>query len=257
MQADDFDPSAYLSVPQLDVPSQLALCRQLLALAPDELPPAAQTCKRRLLEATRTLADGYKVTQSDDPALSKRPIDLAADNAWACVKARLEPYTWLDEDQFPEAETAQVLLRKLFPGGLAFTQLEYGAQWAEASWRIKILSEQKLEPELRRLCGDLFVDELLRCHKEYEKMAGVASIRRGRTEGARRPNLADLRRQAVQAVIAWQAQLVALHLAGQLDARMSLSPTDEYREKIAAGRTAEPRSPSAPPPPSPPEPVPA
>lgn len=244
----DFDPSAYMRTPQLDVPSQIALGRQLLALAPVELPQAAQVCRKRLLAATTALTDAYKLTQSDEAALLKRPIDLRADNAWASIMARLEPYTWLDEDEFPEHERARVLLRKLFPSGLSFTQLEYGAQWAEASWRIQLLAEENHESELRRLCGDLFVDELLRWHKEYEKMVGVAPLRRtARPAGsAPRPNLAELRRQAAQAVVAWQAQLVALHLAGHPDARSALRPTDEYRDKLAASPRAEPE----PPPPS-------
>lgn len=248
IQPDDFDPSAYMTTPRLDVPSQIALGRQLLAVAPLELPRSAEVCRKRLLEATRALADAYKLTQSDDPALSKRPIDQAADNTWACVKSRLEPYTWLDEDEHPEAGIAQVLWRKLFPTGLAFTQLEYGAQWAEANWRLSLIAEEKLEPELRRLCGNLFIDELLRWHKEYEKMVGVAPARRSRAESPDRPNLAELRRQAAQAVVAWQAQLVALHLGGHKDARSALRPTDEYRDKLAAAArsTPEPTPPSPP-----------
>ena len=245
-QTDDFDPGAYMSAPKLDVPSQIALGRQLLALAPVELSRSAETSKKRLLEATRQLADAYKLTQSDDPALLKRPIDQASDNAWACVKARLEPYTWLDEDSHPEAGIAHVLYRKLFPTGLAFTQLEYGAQCVESSWRIQLIAEQKLEPELRRLCGDAFIDELFHWHKEDGKMAGVVPARRGgRPESAPRPNLAELRRQAAQAVVAWQAQLVALHLSGHKDARNCLRPTDEYRSKLAAApRTAAEQEPA-------------
>lgn len=248
--ADDFDPSAYMRNPQLDVPSQIALGRQLLALAPVELPAAAQVCRKRLLAATANLAEAYKLTQSEDAALLKRPIDQRADNAWASIMARLEPYTWLDEEEHPDGARARVLLRKLFPSGLSFTQLEYGAQWAEASWRIQLLAEENHEPELRRLCGNVFVDELLRWHKEYEKMVGVAPARRAARQpgSAPRPNLAELRRQAVQAVVAWQAQLVALHLAGHPEARNALRPTDEYRDKLTApSRPAAPPPPSAPP----------
>jgi hypothetical protein len=39
----DFDPSAYMSSPPLDVPSQIALGRQLLAAAPADLPRPVET----------------------------------------------------------------------------------------------------------------------------------------------------------------------------------------------------------------------
>ena len=254
---DEFDPSVYMYNPRLDVPSQIALGRQLLAAAPPDLPKPAELCKRLLGSATRALEDGYQTTQTLDPTL-KRPIDLSTDNTWCCVKTRLEPFTWLDGDRFPDAASARSILQKLFPNGLAFTQLEYGAQWAEASWRIKLIADEGLEPELRRLCGDLFVDELFHWHKEYAKMVGVVPPPRGGKEADEpRPNLAELRRQAGQAVVAWQAQLVALHLAGHKGARAALRPTDEYREKVAASIT-RPGSDQAPTPPAatPPAPIP-
>lgn len=247
--ADDFDPSAYMTAPRLDVPSLIALCRQLLAVSPPELPLPAEACKKKLLAAARALEEGYQAAQGQEPGQQRRPIDQGADNAWASVKSRLEAYTWLDEERFPAAGRAKALASKLFPSGLSFLQLEYGAQWAEASWRIKWLADEKLEPELRRLCGDVFIDELFRWHKEYAKMVGVIPARRGaKAEGDAepRPNLAELRWQAGHAVVAWQAQLVALHLGGHPQARAGLRPTDDYREKLAAGGPKDPPAPKTP-----------
>ena len=180
-------------------------------------------------------------------------MDQCADTTWISLKSRLDPYTWLDEERFPDAGLAKSFTRRLFPSGLSFPQLEYGAQWAEASWRIKLIADEGLEPELRRLCGDVFVDELQRWHKEYGKMVGTVAARRGADNKARpRPNLAELRRQAMQAAVAWQMQLVALHLAGHPEARAALRPTDDYRAKLAAGSkatpTPAPEDPSPPPP---------
>ncbi len=250
---DDFDLGAYTTVPHLDVPSQIALGRQLLAAAPLDLPPQAETCKRRLFTETRALEQGYQAAQDESPGPLRRPVDQCADTTWISLKSRLDPYTWLDEERFPDAGLAKSFTRRLFPSGLSFTQLEYGAQWAEASWRIKLIADEGLEPELRRLCGDVFVDELQRWHKEYGKMVGTVAARRGADNKARpRPNLAELRRQAMQAAVAWQMQLVALHLAGHPEARAALRPTDDYRAKLAAGSkatpTPAPEDPSPPPP---------
>ena len=83
ISADDFDLGAYTTIPHLDVPSQIALGRQLLTAAPRELPPHAETCKRRLLATTRELEEGYEEAQEDGPGQLRRPVDLAADNTSA------------------------------------------------------------------------------------------------------------------------------------------------------------------------------
>jgi hypothetical protein len=236
-----------MSAPPLDAPSLIALSRQLLAVTPSDLPAQAEACKKRLLATTRALEEGYQTSQGQDPGQQRRPIDQRTDNTWSCLKSRLEPYTWLDEERFPEASRAKALSSKLFPTGLSFLQLEYGAQWAEASWRVKLLADEQLEPELRRLCGDIFVDELLRWHKEYAKMVGVVPAKRGaKAEAEPRTSVGELRRQVGQAVVAWQAQLVALHLGGHPHARSGLRPTDDYRDKLAASGSKAPPEPKTP-----------
>ena len=264
----DFDPRDYLTTPPLDVPGIIALSRQLLALAPADVPKPAETCKRQLARAVKDLEAGYQASQTQDPAVRRKPIDAAADTAWGCIKTRLEPYLWIDPARHPPAHAAQRIYRKLFPSGLSFTQLEFGAQWAEASWRIQVLADEGLEPELRRLCGDFFVDELLHWHREYGQMVGVhGPSARAALDGKPAPNLLALRKATTGAIIAWQAQLVALHLAGHPTARAALQPTDAYRDKLDASAPAAgppqpgadptpPASPRVPPvPPSPAEPA--
>ena len=88
-----------------------------------------------------------------------RPVDVGADTSWACLKGR-QSHAWLDPTRAaPDATVARELVGKLFPSGLSFTQLEYAAQWAEATRRIHLIADEGLEPTLRRLCGDLFIDE--------------------------------------------------------------------------------------------------
>lgn len=257
----DFDPRDYLSTPPLDVPGIIALSRQLLALAPADVPKPAETCKRQLARAVKDLEAGYQASQTQDPGVRRKPIDAAADTAWGCIKTRLEPYLWIDPARHAPAQAAQRIYRRLFPSGLSFTQLEFGAQWAEASWRIQVLADEGLEPELRTLCGDFFVDELFHWHREYSQMVGVhGPSARAARDGKPAPNLLALRKATTAAIIAWQAQLVALHLAGHPQARTALQPTDAYRDKLDASAPpagpqqpgADPASPRVPaPPPSP------
>ena len=80
-------------------------------------------------------------------------------------------------------------------------------------------------------------------------MVGVVPARgraKAQPEPESRPNLGELRRQAGQAVVAWQAQLVALHLGGHPNARAGLRPTDDYRDKVATTGTKAPPDPKTP-----------
>jgi hypothetical protein len=226
---DDFDPSSYMSTPRLDVPGLLSLGQRLLSAAPEALPSAAERSKQALGSATQALMDAWEAGPQDDPSHKMRPIDVAADTSWACIKGRLEPYAWLDEGRHPEARTARELLARLFPSGLSFTQLEYAAQWAEATRRIHLIADGNLQPALRRLCGDLFVDELYHWHAEYTHMIGAIAEPESTPEVASPPSLSQLRRQLSQAILAWQVQLVALHLTGHPGARAALYPTDACR----------------------------
>lgn len=226
---DDFDPSSYMSTPRLDVPGLIALGQRLLAAAPDALPAAAERCKQTLAAATQALMAGWELQPQDEPSHKMRPIDMAADTSWACLKGRLEPYAWLDEGRHPDARIARELLARLFPSGLAFTQLEYAAQWAEATRRINLIADGELGPVLRRLCGDLFVDELFHWHAEYTHMIGAIAEPEADQAGSLPPSLSQLRRQIAQAILAWQVQLVALHLTGHPGARAALYPTDACR----------------------------
>ncbi|HNN95857.1 MAG TPA: hypothetical protein PKI03_26455 [Pseudomonadota bacterium] len=231
---DDFDPSDYMSTPRLDVPSLIALGQKLLLAAPAGLPKAAETSKATLQAAIEALLSRWQSGPQEDPAQRMRPVDVGADTSWACLKGRLEPHAWLDPTRSPDATVARELLGKLFPSGLSFTQLEYAAQWAEATRRIHLIADEGLEPTLRRLCGDLFVDELLHWHGEYTKMIGAVSEPEPGSPQAvpsesSAPSLHVVRRQAAQAILAWQVQLVALHLTGHPGAREGLHPTDDCR----------------------------
>lgn len=232
---DDFDPSSYMSTPRLDVPGLISLGQRLLSVAPAGLPASAERSKQALAAATQALMARWEAQPEDDPGLKMRPVDMAADTSWACLKGRLEPYAWLDEGRHPEARIARDLLARLFPTGLAFTQLEYSAQWTEASRRINLIADADLAPILRQLCGDLFVDELYHWHAEYTHQIGAVA-EPDEPDGPDAPpaapppaSLTVLRRLLSQAILAWQVQLVALHLTGHPGARAALYPTDDCR----------------------------
>lgn len=275
----DLVPSDYATAPSgLDVASTLALGHRLLSVAPADLPAQAAVSRELLRTALALLEQAYALLQTAGPGQLRRPVDLRTDNSWSCIKSRLEPWTWLQDDDAKDVAAARELWRKLFPGGtLSFTTLEYNAQWAEANWRIELLAREQLLPLLRRLVGEVFVEQLLTWHARYTEMIGISAKEAARgaadkksgsgkakKKAADRPGsgaaelagelpVGELRRRAQQAIVGWQLNLVTLHLGGHPGARAALAPTDEFRERALSGSRgpAEP-APAEPPAPQPP-----
>jgi hypothetical protein len=99
----------------------------------------------------------------------------------------------------------------LFPDGVSFVRLEYGAQWAEAERRLKVIEKERLKSEIDALCGPEVLAEVRRCHAEYAEMVGVTKAKAKKTK---LPDLRSLRLQLQQAIGAHTMQLLAWALAG-------------------------------------------
>lgn len=251
-----FDPTAYVRVPPLDLPSMIALCRQLLVESPSNPPPAVRSSQTQLSLVVKEASDEHRAQLSAESGQPTRPIDLAADNAWGCVYRRLETYTSLPAELYPRAARAQALLTLLFPDGLRFTQLEYGAQWVEADSRVTILMADRgrLRTELIELVGEDFVAELLRTHAAYGEMVGATRRRPPRS----RPDLRLLRLRLMEAATAHLIQLVAAYLNDSTSSRTKaemqrcFAAVDLYREKLGGPRREGEPTPPAPEPIAPP-----
>ena len=245
----EFDPSRYTRLPPyLDNATTVALGRQRLASSAGVAGPAITRSCGVLQRAVQLLANGMADSVGLDPPGPKRPIDQAADHSWAAVELRLLGWLELPPQDHPEVFHAQILHGKLFADGLRFTQLEYGAQWAEAESRISWLKMSGQLPLLEQLIGKPFVAELLSCHIAYGQMVGADPKKR--TVPAKRPDLGALRKRAQQAILAHQIQLVALCVSGDptehAAAQEALRPVDEYREKLAPTKSAKKEDPESP-----------
>lgn len=241
----DFDPSQYTRLPPyLDNATTVALGRQLVAAASGIVAPAVKKSTSVVSRATQKLADGMAELVGLDAPQQKRPIDQAADHSWAGLQLRLLGWLELPAADHPEVAEAQALHAKLFPNGLRFTQLEYGAQWAEAEARLSWLKGAGQLGVLERLCGKPFVAELLRAHAAYAEMVGTDAKKRATL--ASRPDLTQLRKAAQKAMLAHQIQLVALLMSGEAvqQAEKALRPLDDYREKLMPQKPAKKEDPS-------------
>ena len=243
----DFDPSQYTRLPPyLDSATTMTLGRQLVAAAAGISAPAVKRSTATLSRATQQLADGMADTLGLAPSAQKRPIDQAADHCWSGIELRLRGWLQLPAEDYAEVDAAQTLHSRLFPEGLSFTQLEYGAQWAEADARVSWLKQAGQLTVLEALIGKSFVTELLRTHTAYGQMVGTDPKKRAQAQ--KRPDLPTLRKRTQQAILAHQIQLVALRVSGEEVelATQALRPVDEYREKLAPTKSAKKEDPEAP-----------
>lgn len=261
------DVAAYTRVPNLDMPSLIALCRQLLTESPSSPSPAVRTSQGELGQQTSLCAEEYRLLLTSDDPKDTRPVDALADTAWGAVYRRLDAYALLPSDRYPQADRAASLQSTLFPDGLRFTQLEYGAQWVESDARIQTLlaDRGRLKTELAGLVGGDFVDELLRTHDAYGEMVGATRRRPLRSKA----DLRILRLRLMDAASTHMIQLVATYLNPSTGDRTrdeilrSFAAVDQYRDKLAQPRRPDepaPASddPAAPlPPPISPAPLPA
>lgn len=263
----DFDPTQYSRLPPyMDNSVTLALARQLIAAAPKESSEGARRSAVLLQKNSQALAEGMAESLRESGPPDKRPVDLAADHSWGAIELRLAAWLQLPADEYAQVEAATTLHNQLFPDGLRFTQLEYGAQWAEAESRIQMLKSSGQLPLLERLCDKTFVTELLRCHAAYGAMVGTnlpaaAKPRKKAGAAGKRSeesvvtlDLGWLRKKTQQAILAHQIQLMAMRMsdspAERAAAQAALRPLDEYRDKLAPSRPAKRDEPA-------PEPTPA
>ena len=246
----DFDPSQYSKLPpNLDLASTVALARKLIAAAPVVPSPGAKQSLQILVQTTQPLESGMVDTLRGGSVASKRPLDLLADRSWSAIEKRLGAWMDLPAEQHPEVEAAAELHAMLFPDGLRFTQLEYGAQWAEAESRIQLLKQDHHERMLEQLCGKAFVAELYRCHEAYGAIVGTTAKKAKKAQPEERPDLNLLRKKTQQAILAHQIQLVAMAISTdpseRAAGRAALRPIDEYREKLTPSRPKKEEPPPA------------
>lgn len=263
----EIDPQVYSRLPPyLDMVTTLALARKLIAAAPQRPSPGAKRTVVLLREQSEELEAFLINILRGSPNTDKRPLDSMTDRSWAAIEMRLAAWLQMPMDEHHEAAAeiseATSLHDRLFPDGLRFTQLEYGAQWVEAETRIKMIKEDRLEKRLAHLCGQPFLDELLRCHAMYGDMVGAvppaapaagAGHARNPVE---RPDASTLKKRLQQSILAHQLQLVAMCMSGDADeaaaARLALRPVDDYRDKQTQARPApraespQPASPALP-----------
>jgi len=232
-----FDPGQYVRAPIIDVPGGVGLGCALIAAAqkgaPAPVKKAAESLRRATLELRDSWASAHAASGKQGDA---KAADMAIDNAWAALFARLDAYASLPEARHPRSPRAAALRDRLFPGGLAFLKLAYAEEWAESDKRLTTIEREWLEGEIDSLAGPEFLAELRVAHKAYGEVLGIT---RAAKQSPAPPSFADLLRSLQRAIggyaLQWSAAADADPRAIPL-AKSALRPIDDFRS--AGGRRA-------------------
>jgi hypothetical protein len=248
-----FNLITYLSRPQNDVPTAVALTYALKASHPTSLGDAARGALRVVEQRGGALEEGWKAQQAQ-PAESNGPARLALVNVWSFTVTRVEQYTHLPSDLYPTQPAAVRIYALLAPDGLAIARATGRQLWTTAKARLDLVRERGLYNDLRRIAGKDFVAEVTRCHKNLGRALRITEAPAVATP----VNLLELLRDHTQAVTDYVVQVAATvqrddpaTIKAALDA---LKPLDDARE--AMGRragTAQPEKPETTEEPAPPE----
>lgn len=271
MTQSSFDPSVYTSLPPISLSSLVILARTLEEAAPRGLPSLPQRALAKVVlhqgEAQSALAARQRTLGT--PTESVQAVDSWADRGVGAIRQRLEAFTLLPEEDYPQAARAGELLTLLFPEGLAFLNLPYIEQLAAMEVLLQRITDENLARELDTLCGREFLQNLRTLVPRYRDMVQGGLRRLDSSE-----NLVEHRRRLSLAVVDYAIKVAALYDEDDprsLDRiRSALRPIDALREQ-AARRLAgtrndvdpdvpapipDPLPPDAPPPLPPPAPAP-
>lgn len=242
----------YSRVPQVDVPTGMALGQAILTAAPKSPPVDIKKVLKLIGEELRALKELWGERAAQGRSEDRRPYDQALDGAWSCLHDRIDALSRLPADRYPTVTEAARLRQTLFAEGLSFLKLPYEAEWAESQRRLDLIASQGWDTDLQRLAGSEFLTEVKRCHKDYGEVLGIT---RPLSPMPLEVNLADGLRKLTAAITRYTVKLCASYdedatAEWQKAVWGALRPIDELRatqaRRASTDRPAPQPSPSEP-----------
>jgi len=251
---DEFDVIQYLRFVQVNVPTMIALVAALVAAAPAAAAAALLRALTSLVAAGKALEGAYQARLFAEGAPDARPYDNALDRSWAGMIQRLQSWSQLPPNAYPEQARAARLLGILAADGLVALSLPYREQWAALKARLAEVSAQGLDDDLAELTGRVFVDDVRVRFADYGRVLGLTQA----LAPEAKVDQGELLRAAQQRVTEYVIQVAATVDPERPEtlaaARAALRPLAEARDAANAARrpAAEPEAPKpdapAPPP---------
>ncbi len=237
MSSDEFDPTPYLRPPIVDVPSGIALGVALLHATPKIATDSVRKAATKLRMATVGLQEAWSRTGRAASAGERRLADIAIDNAWSALHARLDAYAALPPSYWPKAERAAELVAALFPDGLAFLTFVYDEEWAEGEERLRKIEAQGLARDIDAVAGPEFLAEVRRAQRCYGEVLDIG-------KGSERNPAAEVTeplRTLSRAITGYALQIIASSDGSAAAIRMvrqALKPIDDLRPAASSRRGA-------------------
>jgi hypothetical protein len=238
----ELDVTQYLRSINVNASTAVSLGRRLITAQPQKPTPAIKASAALLAADVETLAVAVSEHSSADILFDTRPIDHQDDNGWGCLFDRLDSYARLPAAHYPKVARAAELRNILYPDGLKFLLLDYGAQYTQTDLRLARIKDDKLQPDLDAIAGPEFLAEVKRTHALYAEALGIS---KPRAATPKRPDLRPILQKVNQSISAYVVHLCSLYLSGtpaqQAEVRVALQPLDEERTRTTT-RRAKPES---------------
>ncbi|MDC3981569.1 hypothetical protein [Polyangium jinanense] len=228
------DPAQYTRAPVMTLEGGITLCRVLAESCPKSMPASVKKAQKRLTEVAEAAQVAYTMRRK---ALGKggeedsRPVDRAGDNSWGALRGRLQAYTLLPAETYPDAKRAGEILASLFgEAGLSFLTESYPEQYAIADSVLRRIDGEGFAVDLDRIAGKEFLENVRTQHVAYGKMvAGVLQ-----REAALSEDLGEHVRAIGQEIVDYATKVLATierdKPATITAARTALRPLDAFRE---------------------------
>jgi len=212
----------------------ITLCRVLAEGCPKSMPASVKKAQKRLVEVAEGAQIAYTLRKK---ALGRggeedsRPIDRAGDNSWGALRGRLQAYTLLPVEVYPDAKRAAEILASLFgEAGLSFLTESYPEQYAIADSVLRRIDEEGFAVDIDRIAGKEFLENVRTQHVAYGKMVTGVLQR----EATLSEDLGEHVRAMGQEIVDYATKVIATverdKAATILAARSALRPLDAFRE---------------------------
>lgn len=234
--------------------SGIALSRAIVAACPISMPSRIQKAAKKLATVTDNAQAKLALRQKALGSISeedKRLVDQAGDASWGALRTRLNAYSMLPANEYPDAQRANELVTVLFADqGLSFLNETYPVQWTTADTILKRIDDDGLAADINRIAGSEFLENVRKRHAKYGTMVQNILIK---ADGNHVDLGAEVRTLG-NAIVAYATKVCA-HVEDDDEksfgeARAALHPIDAHREanakKTAPASTAPPTT--APPP---------
>lgn len=243
-----------VGLPKLDAPSLVALSQALDAAAPEkgeDKKPFRSTLPEPVQDALGDIAETRATLQTEmerelPPPPGARDADRLEDNTVLAVIEILGGWARL-AGQIPQGDVAARLFRRLFgEGSTAFINYPVKKEWAVVDGKLKLIADEKLEDDLKKLGALPALACLHEVHKAYGEAIGATKA----PPPVESPQLRDKREELADAVRTYVVRVVGLRdkkkpetiaLADRL-----LQPLIEWQSPEPTAKGAAPKDPATP-----------